>query len=138
MSNIPVDGQDTAFRIRASCMALGGSYADPCPTAGSRTAGMTNRVGPFNLFSLRRPDTSYDHQQDQLLCAMYRLYRMESPTGEIQGFEDFEADSDDVAIELALREAGEQRIELWRAGKKIAAISGANEPVELMITPPAE
>ena len=63
---------------------------------------------------------------------------MDAPTGEIRSHADFEADNDDEAITRALRDAGEQRIELWHNGRNIAAISGKDEPAELMIAPPAE
>jgi hypothetical protein len=61
----------------------------------------------------------------------YRLYRMNALTGAVSSFEDFEAFHDDDAIERALDAAGHDRIELWQAGRKLAAISGRYGPAEL-------
>jgi hypothetical protein len=61
---------------------------------------------------------------------IYRLYRMNALTGAILSFEEFEAFSEDHAIERALAEAGERRIELWRGPRKILAVSGVGAPAE--------
>lgn len=63
----------------------------------------------------------------------YRLFRMNALTGDIKSLEDFTAWNDDQAIARALEEAGDYRIELWRDGRKLAAISGRNGPGELTI-----
>jgi microsomal dipeptidase-like Zn-dependent dipeptidase len=62
---------------------------------------------------------------------LYRLYRMNALTGAILSFEEFEAFSEDHAIERALAEAGERRIELWHNQRKIFAVSGVGAPAEL-------
>jgi hypothetical protein len=62
---------------------------------------------------------------------LYRLYRMNALTGAILSYEEFEAFSDDQAIERALAEAGERRIELWCNQRKILAVSGRGAPAEL-------
>ena len=67
----------------------------------------------------------------------YRLYRMNALTGAILEREEFEAFSDDQAIERALAEAGERRIELWCGNRKVLAVSGRGGPGELTIAPPA-
>jgi hypothetical protein len=64
----------------------------------------------------------------------YRLFRMNALTGAPRHVEEFTAWSDDEAIGRALEAAGEDRIELWRDGAKLAAISGRNGPVELRIS----
>jgi hypothetical protein len=63
----------------------------------------------------------------------YRLYRMNALTGAVRSVEDFSAYHDDEAIARALDAAGDQRIELWQDGRKLAAISGRNGPAELHI-----
>ncbi len=68
----------------------------------------------------------------------YRLYRMNALTGAILGFEDFEGYSDDQAIERALEEAGERRIELWCGQRKVLAVSGSGGPGELTIGSPPD
>lgn len=65
----------------------------------------------------------------------YRLFRMNALTGDIIRIDDLSAWSDDDAIAKALEAAGDQRIELWRDGRKLVAISGRNGPAELMIAP---
>ena len=64
----------------------------------------------------------------------YRLFRMNALTGAPRDVEEFSAWSDDEAIGRALNAAGEHRIELWRDGCKLAAISGRNGPVEFRIS----
>lgn len=63
----------------------------------------------------------------------YRLYRMNALTGAVRSVEDFSAYHDDEAIARALDAVGEQRIELWHGGRKVAALSGRNGPTELYI-----
>lgn len=65
----------------------------------------------------------------------YRMFRMNALTGDIRSSEQFEAWSDNEAIGRALDEAGPYRIELWRDGRKLAAISGTGGPAELTIAP---
>jgi len=65
----------------------------------------------------------------------YRLFRMNPLTGDIIRIDDVSAWSDDDAIAKALDAAGDQRIELWRDGRKLAAISGRFGPPELHIAP---
>jgi len=69
---------------------------------------------------------------------LYRMFRMNALTGDIRSHEDFEAWSDDQAIGRALEAAGPYRIELWREGRKLAAISGTGGPGELTIAPTTE
>jgi hypothetical protein len=71
------------------------------------------------------------------IAPTYRLYRMNALTGAILDHDEFTAFSDDRAIERALAEAGERRIELWCSGRKILAVSGRGGPGELTIAPPA-
>ena len=66
----------------------------------------------------------------------YRLFRMNPLTGDIIRIDNLSAWSDDDAIAKALDAAGDQRIELWRDGRKLAAISGRVGPAELSIAPP--
>ncbi|WBO22923.1 hypothetical protein [Sphingomonas abietis] len=68
----------------------------------------------------------------------YRLYRMNALTGAILDVEDFQSFSDDQAIERALADAGERRIELWCGSRKLLAISGRGGPSELTIARPPE
>jgi len=68
---------------------------------------------------------------------IYRLYRMNALTGSIIDYEDFEAFSDDQAIETALPQAGGRRIELWCGSRKVLAISGSGAPGELSFGAPA-
>jgi hypothetical protein len=63
---------------------------------------------------------------------------MNALTGAILGHEGFEAFSDDQAIERALLETGDRRIELWCGDRKVLAVSGRNGPGELTIAPPPE
>jgi len=63
----------------------------------------------------------------------YRLYRMNALTGAVRSIEDFSAYHDDEAIARALDAVGDQRIELWHDGRKLAALSGRNGPTELYI-----
>jgi hypothetical protein len=63
----------------------------------------------------------------------YRLYRMNALTGDIRNHEEFAAWSDDEAIGRALDAAGDYRVELWREGRKLVAISGDGVPSELTI-----
>jgi hypothetical protein len=63
---------------------------------------------------------------------------MNALTGAILSFEDYEAFSDDQAIERALAEAGERRIELWSGSRKLLAVSGSGGPGELTIARPPE
>lgn len=65
----------------------------------------------------------------------YRLFRMNALTGAIVRIEDLPAWSDDDAIGKALEAAGDYRIELWRDGRKLLAVSGRGGPAELMIAP---
>ncbi|WP_454883439.1 hypothetical protein [Sphingomonas oryzagri] len=65
----------------------------------------------------------------------YRLFRMNALTGDIIRIDEVSAWSDDDAIAKALEAAGDQRIELWRDGRKLAAISGRFGPPELHIAP---
>lgn len=68
----------------------------------------------------------------------YRLYRLEALSGEIRSVENLTAFSDGEATGQALAEASDDRIELGREGRKLAAISGSNGPAELAIAPPEE
>jgi hypothetical protein len=68
-------------------------------------------------------------------ASSYRLFRMNALTGDIIRIDELSAWSDDDAIGKALEEAGDHRIELWRDGRKLAAISGRNGPAELTIAP---
>jgi hypothetical protein len=58
---------------------------------------------------------------------------MNTLTGDIRSHEEFPAWSDDEAIGRALDAAGDHRVELWRAGRKLVAISGSGGPSELTI-----
>lgn len=68
----------------------------------------------------------------------YRLFRMNPLTGDIIRIDDLSAWSDDDAIAKALDAAGEQRIELWRDGRKLVAISGRNGVPEFRIAPASD
>ena len=61
----------------------------------------------------------------------YRLYRMNALTGAILDYDEFEAFSDDQAIDAALPQAGSRRIELWCGSRKVLAVSGRGGPGEL-------
>ena len=65
----------------------------------------------------------------------YRLYRMNALSGQIQSVEKMAAFSDDEAIGRALEQAGDERIELWRGNRRLAAISGGDGAGELTIGP---
>jgi hypothetical protein len=61
----------------------------------------------------------------------YRLYRMNALTGSIIDYDEFQAFSDDQAIEAALPQSGARRIELWCGSRKVLAVSGRGGPGEL-------
>ncbi len=62
---------------------------------------------------------------------------MNAMTGSIIDYDEFEAFSDDQAIETALPHAGGRRIELWCGRRKVLAVSGNGAPGELSFGPPA-
>ena len=66
----------------------------------------------------------------------YRLYRMNALTGAILDYDEFEAFSDDQAIDAALPQAGSRRIELWCGSRKVLAVSGRGGPGELSFGAP--
>jgi len=77
------------------------------------------------------------HRDGHKVTDTYRLYRMNSLTGAILGYDEFEAFSDDQAIDTALPQAGSRRIELWCGSRKVLAVSGRGGPGELSFGPPA-
>jgi hypothetical protein len=55
----------------------------------------------------------------------YRLYFLQSRTGSIERFEEFEARDHDHAIELIQPHVGEQPLELWSRGRKVGQFEDA-------------
>lgn len=51
--------------------------------------------------------------------AYYRLYRLAEPGGKFVGFEEFDAEDDDVAVAQAEAFAGPQALELWCGKRKV-------------------
>jgi hypothetical protein len=57
--------------------------------------------------------------------AHYRLYFLNSRTGKIERFEEFEAQDDDQALVLIEQRIGDQPLELWSGGRKIGQFETA-------------
>ena len=57
--------------------------------------------------------------------AHYRLYFLDSRTGKIERFEEFEARDDDEALGLIEQRIGDQPLELWSGGRKIGQFETA-------------
>jgi hypothetical protein len=55
----------------------------------------------------------------------YRLYFLDSRTGRIDHFEEFEARDDDHALDLIEPRIGDAPLELWSGGRKIGRFETA-------------
>jgi hypothetical protein len=57
--------------------------------------------------------------------AHYRLYYLDSRSGKIERFEEFEACDDDDALGFIEQRIGDQPLELWSGGRKIGQFETA-------------
>jgi hypothetical protein len=55
----------------------------------------------------------------------YRLYFLDSRTGSIDRFEEFEARDDDHALDLIGPRIGDAPLELWSGGRKVGRFESA-------------
>ena len=66
---------------------------------------------------------------------IYDLYIMASPGGALLRHQALKFADDDYAIAHAIALGGDNRIELWKDGQKLLAISGDHEPAQISVAP---
>lgn len=62
----------------------------------------------------------------------YRLYFMDAFSGHIEGFEDFEASTDEEAVAAALDHEGLRALELWCQHRKVARVESVSLGSQLL------